>query len=43
MDIPSGNETLLTVAVGIVGPVSVAIDASPWSFQFYRGGKLKIY
>lgn len=37
-DIPRGDERALKEAVATVGPVSVAIDASNFSFQLYRGG-----
>jgi len=37
-DVPSGSETALTTDVAQRGPVSVAIDASHSSFQFYSGG-----
>jgi len=38
MDIPQGDETKLMQAVAVHGPVSVAIDASQQSFQFYSTG-----
>jgi len=37
-DIPQGDEDALTAALASVGPVSVAIDASQESFQFYKKG-----
>lgn len=37
-DISSGSESGLQNAVGLNGPVSVAIDASQLSFQYYTGG-----
>ncbi|XP_064488087.1 procathepsin L-like [Ornithodoros turicata] len=37
-DVESGSEDALKSAVGVVGPVSVGIDASHQSFQFYKGG-----
>jgi len=38
MDVPEGDENALKEVVAVHGPVSIAIDASQQSFQFYHQG-----
>ena len=35
---PSGDEDALKAALAEVGPISIAIDASPFTFQLYKSG-----
>jgi cathepsin L len=38
MFVPRGDESALTLALALNGPISIAIDASQDSFQFYEQG-----
>lgn len=38
INIPSGDEAALKAAVAVIGPISVAVDASQASFVHYSGG-----
>lgn len=41
-EVPKGNERALAVALFKVGPVSVGIDATQPTFQFYQRGQLQL-
>lgn len=40
VDIPRENEAILMEAVAFMGPVSIAINAAPFSFMAYHSGEL---